>query len=203
MSKLYTCIDLKKFDEAIQTCTELLSLKARKASSGEIPTPEEKCIRAIIHGALQNYHDARTAKDDAALDSSKRTLARVRQLLDKMKSSMSDAWIYEVSAYFNEEMGRREDVFNDLMKEYRVLQSMNRWEDDPVKISHMTNLVKEIFSHHNSEGTKESLVKCKLLIKGVTKKIIGACCDSEPPKEVAELEKLLLDLEKIMPSNAK
>ena len=70
VSKLYVCIDLKKYDEAIQTCTELLNLRARKSSSVEIPPPEEKCIRAIVGGSLQNYHDARASIDDVALDSS-------------------------------------------------------------------------------------------------------------------------------------
>ncbi|KAL7537819.1 hypothetical protein ACHAXR_008103, partial [Thalassiosira sp. AJA248-18] len=201
VSKLYTCIDLKKYDEAIQTCTELLNLKARKSSSAEIPPPEEKCILAIVGGSLKNYHDARASSDEVALDSSKRTLARVRQLLDRMKSSMkSEAWLYEISSNFNEEMGWMEDVFNDLMKEYRTLQSLKGWEEDPTKISQMTNLAKGILSHHKSVGTKESLLKCKLLINGVAKKIRGAYCDSEQPKEVAELDALLTDLEKTMAS---
>ena len=198
MSKLYTCIDLKKYDEAIQTCTEILSLKARKNESDGILMPEEKCVRAIVGGALQNYHDAHSASDEVALDSSKRTLARVRQLLDQMKSVNSEAWLYEVSAYFNEEMGWREEVFNDLMKEYRTLQSAKGWEEDPAKITQMTNLVKDIYSHHKSEGTRGNLVKCKLLISGVSKKIRGASGDSEPPEEIAVLDTLILELEKTM-----
>ena len=199
MSKLYTCIDLKKYDEAIQTCHDLLSLKARLASSGDIPTPEEKCIRAIVGGSLKNYYHSRAASDDIALDSSKRTLARVKDLLEKMKLSMkSEAWIYEVSAHFNEEMGWREDMFNDLMKEYRMMLSTQGWENDPAKVSQMTNLVRDIFSHHVADGKKESLVKCKLMIKGVKKKIIDASCDTENPNEIAQLDELLLDLENKM-----
>lgn len=201
VSKLYVCMDLDKYDEAVQTCTELLNLRASKSSTVEIPTPEEKCIRAIVGGSLQNYRNARASSDDIALDSSKRTLARVRQLLEKMKSSVkSEAWLYEVSAYFNEEMGLKKDVFNDLMKEYRLVQSDKGWEEDPVKIAHMTNLVREIFNYRKEEGTKESLVKCKLLITGVMKRIRAASCDSGEPKEVAELDELLLDLEKAMAS---
>lgn len=204
MSKLYTCIDLKKYDEAIQTCTELLNLKARQKSSDGVPYPEEKCIKAIIGGSLENYHEARAASDEIALDSSKRTLARVKELLARLKSSMkSEAWLYEVSARFNEEMGWKDDVFDDLMKEYRTLQSVKGWEEDPTKIGQMTNLVKGIFSHHRAEGTKESLVKCKLLVNGVIKKICRACVDSEPPKEIYELETLLSDLETIMEADGK
>jgi hypothetical protein len=195
VSKLYTCIDLKKWDEAIQTCTEVLNLKARKNSSDEIPTPEEKVIRAILGGSLQNFHDARTSRETIALDSSRRTLARARQLLDKLKSSTSEVWLYEVSARFNEELGLMEDVVDDLMKEFRTLQSLKGWEDDPVSISKMTSLVKEIYAYHKATGMKEGLVKCKLLINGVNKKLRCASCDSEPPKEVAVLDALLSDLD--------
>ncbi|KAL9191303.1 hypothetical protein ACHAXT_001009 [Thalassiosira profunda] len=196
VSKLYTCIDLKKYDEAIQTCTELLNLQARKSSSNAIPNPEERCIKAIVGGSLQSYHDARESGDAVALDSAKRTLTRVKELLDRMKSSTkSETWLYDVSAYFNEEMGWKDDLFDDLMKEYRTLQSEKGWEEDPAKISQMVGLAKGIFAHHKAEGTKESLVKCKLLLNGVKKKIERASSDSEPPKEVAELDVLLSELE--------
>ena len=195
VSKLYTCIDLKKWDEAIQACSEVLNLKARKNSSDEIPLPEEKVIRAILGGSLQNYFEARTSSETIALDSSRRTLARARQLIDKLKSSTSEVWLYEVSARFNEEMGLIEDVYDDLMKEYRTLQSSKGWEDDPVSISKMTSLVKEIYAYHKAAGMNEGLVKCKLLIKGVNKKLRCASCDSEPPKEVAVLDALLSDLD--------
>lgn len=201
VSKLYTCIDLKKYDEAIQTCKELLNLRERKSSSQEIPTPEEKCIRAIVGGSLHNYHTARAANDAIALDSSKRTLVRVSELLDRMKScTKSEVWLYDLSAGFNEEMGRTEEVFNDLMKEYRTLQSVQGWEEDAAKVSQMTALVKDIFGHHKAAGSKESLVKCKLLINGVVKKVRSGCIDSEPPKEVAELDALLSDLDNAMSS---
>lgn len=192
MSKLYTCIDLKKFDEAIQTCNELLLLRARR---NEIPTPEEKCIRAIVGGSLLNYRDARAANDHIALDSSKRTLTRLKELLEKMKSSMkSEVWLYDVSACFNDEMGWKEDVFNDLMKEYRTLQSVSGWERDRSTISQMTTLVKELFAHHKAVGTQESIAKCKLMINGVAKKIRDASLDSVPPKELAELDAMISDL---------
>lgn len=203
VNKLYTCIDLKKYDEAIQACTELLNLKARSNSSKGVPALEEKCIRAIVGGSLQKYHDARRGGDEVALDSSKRTLERVQQLMDVMKSSLkSEAWLYEISAYFNEEMGQREEVFEDLMKEYRTLQSAGGWENDQAKISQMTSLVKGIYAHHKADGSRGSLVKCKLLINGVSKKIGSAHRDSEPPGEAMELDSLLLDLEESMASIA-
>jgi tetratricopeptide (TPR) repeat protein len=201
VSKLYTCIDLRKWDEAILTCTELLNLKARTNSSADIPMPEEKVIRAILGGSLQNYRNAHASGDKIALDSSRRTLARARQLLDKLKSSMkSEVWLYEVSARFNEEMGLTEDVYEDLMKKYRTLQTIKGWEDDPVSISKMTSLLKEIYAFHKATGIKEGLVKCKLLINGIAKKLRCANCDSELPKEVAVLDAMLSDLDHSMAS---
>ncbi len=186
---------MKKYDESIQTCTELLNLKARR---NEIPNPEEKCIRAIVQGTLQSYHDARNANDDIAFDSSKRTLLRLKKLLEKLKSSMtSEVWLYDVSARLNAEMGLAEEVFRDLMKEYRTLQSVKGWENDQTTISQMTSLVKELFIHHKAVGTKESMFKCKLMINGVAKKIRDASCDTAPPKELAELDVLLSDLKTV------
>lgn len=154
---------------------------------------------------MQNYHDALSLNDQVALDSSKRTIVRVRELLDKLKATTkSEVWLYEISAYVNDEMGWREEVFEDLMKEYRTLQAVSGWEEDTESISRMTNLVKEIYSHHKSVGTKASLFKCKLLVNGVVKKVRTACCDSDLPKEVEELDKLLAYLESdIATANAK
>ena len=192
---------MRKWDEAIQTCTELLNLKARINSSADIPSPEEKVIRAILGGSLLNFRDARASDEKIALDSSRRTLTRAKQLLDKMKSSMkSEVWLYEVSARFNEEMGLTEYVYEDLMKEYRTLQTVKGWEDDPVSISKMTSLVKEIYAFHKATGNKKDLVKCKLLVNGIAKKLLCANCESEPPKEVAVLNALLSDLDDSMAS---
>lgn len=190
---------MKKWDEAIQTCIELINLKARRNSSNDIPTLEEKVIRAIMGGSLHNFRDARASSDKIALDSSKRTLTRLRDLLDQFKSSTkAELWLYEISASFNEEMGLMEDVLDDLMKEYRTLQSVKRWENDTESISKMTNLMKEIYAYHKASGVKEGLVKCKFLINGVSKKLCRANCDSNMPMEVAELNGLLLEIENII-----
>lgn len=178
---------------------ELINLKARRNSSDDIPTLEEKVIRAIMGGSLHTFRNARASSDKIALDSSKRTLTRLRDLLDQLKSSSkSESWLYEISATFNEEMGLMEDVLDDLMKEYRTLQSVKCWENDTASISKMTSLVKEIYAYHKTAGVKEGLVKCKFLINGVSKKVCRANCDSDMPKEVAELNDLLLEIENII-----
>ena len=174
-------------------------MKSRTNAGEGIPPIEERCIRAIIGGTLHNYQQARSSKDLSSLDSSKRTLLRLRELLDKMVSTMkSEAWLYEVSALLNGEMGWTKDVFDDLMKEYRTLQSVQGWEADSYKICKMKNLMKDIFISHITEGTKESLTKCKFLLNGVVKKIRNACFDAEPPEELAELDTMVSKLDELL-----
>ena len=145
VSKLYTCIDLKKYDEAIQACHELIDLKARRNESEGVEPLEEKCVRAIVGGTVRKYQEAREAKDEIGIDSLKRTLIRVRALLDKIESSTKiEPWFYEISAHFNDELGWEEECYNDLMKEYRTLNSSKGWEEDAYKVYKMVNLMKDI-----------------------------------------------------------
>lgn len=179
-----------------QACNELIGLKARRKESEKVPMLEEKCIRAIIGGSLRMYEEATSTKNEYLVDSSKRTLLRVRDLLDKMQETMkSEAWLYEVSAHLNSVMGWKADVLADLMKEYRLMQSEN-WEQDPVRVAKMVDLIKDIFQCHRENGSKESLSKCKLLINGVKKKVIGSSdYSSEPPEELAVLESFISELD--------
>jgi len=194
-SKLYACIDLKKYDEAIQACVELINLKARRNESEGVEPLEEKCVRAIVGGTVRKYQEAREAKDEIGIDSSKRTLVRVRELLDKIESSTKiEPWFYELSAHFNEELGWEEECYNDLMKEYRTLNSSKGWEEDSVKVVKMVNLMRDISKHHKKTGTKESLTKAKLLLNGVVKKVRSAYNYTEPSKEAEELDAMLLEV---------
>jgi len=198
-TKLYACIDLKKYDEAIQACNQLLDMKARRNAAEGIPPLEERCIRAIIGGVLRNYDTARVSKDEACISSSKRSLLRLRELLDKMESSSKlEPWFYEVSAYFNGQMGWQEDVFNDLMKEYRAMQSAPGWEADPYRIHKMTLLMKDIFQWYLKDGSKESLTKCKFMLSGVAKKIRNYFDPSDPPKELADFDAMIEKLNELL-----
>ncbi|KAL7519666.1 hypothetical protein ACHAWX_004423 [Stephanocyclus meneghinianus] len=195
VSKLYTCIDLKKYDEAIQACNELLTLKARRNESEKVPMIEEKCVRAILCGSIRNYDEARSSCNDCSIDSSRRTLVRLRELLDRMQeSTKSEIWLYEVSAHLNSEIGLNEDILSDLMREYRAMQS-EKWEQEQTKVTKMVNLTKDIFRCHMKDGTVESLSKCKLMLNGVKKKIGDNCCETEPPKEIIQLESMVTELD--------
>ena len=198
-SKLYTCIDLKKYDEAIQACIELIHLKARRNESEGVEPLEEKCVRAIVGGTVRKYQEAREAKDEIGIDSSKRTLIRVRALLDKIESSTKiESWFYEVSAHFNEELGWEEECFNDWMKEYRTLNSSKGWEEDAYKVYKMVNLMKDISRYHKRSGTRESVTKAKFLLNGVVKKIRSAYNYTEPSKGAEELDALLVEVNQML-----
>lgn len=173
----------------------LLDLKANKNYEEQVPALEEKCVRAIVGGTLKRYHDSRN--DQTALDSARRSLLRVHDLLDRLGSSPNtEAWVWETFAYFNEQVGRDEQVLENLMKEYRALQSFQGWEKDETQIKKMTQVVSHITHFHQEDGSQESLVKCKFMIRGVINKIKSAHFDeSRIPTEVERLEKILKDVE--------
>lgn len=194
-SKLYTCIDLKKYDEAIQACQTLLDLKATTNYAEKIPDLEEKCVRAIVVATLKIFQDHR--EDKVALDSARRTLSRLHDLLDRMTSSAkAEPWVWETFAMFNEAVGRDEEVLENLMKEYRSLQANKGWETDQFQVQKVIQVVAHISHFHTSDGSKDSLIKCRFLLRGVINKIKQAYMDaSKIPSELEKLENILLDVE--------
>ena len=198
ISKLYTCIDLKKFDEATQACQQILDFKLKKNASEAIPHLEEKCVRAIVGGALVNFESATSNKDFVALDSARRTLARVRGLLQRLCSVSKEPWVYEVSAFFKNSIGMDDQVLEDLMKEYRALRSIRGWEVDEVQLAKVFSVVSLISEIHKREGNKEDLIKFKLLLNGVVNVIHASFSERKPPEEAKQLEKLRSEIEVLL-----
>lgn len=193
---MYTCIDLKKYDEALQACNQLLDFKAKKNASEAIPSLEEKVVRAIVGGSLVSYKEAIEGQDQAAIDSARRTLSRVRDLLTRLGStSKSEPWVWEVSAFFNETVGRDDQVLEDLMKEYRALQTIRGWETDNVALPKICRVVQQIHDIHKQGDSKEDLVKLKFLLKGVMKKVEAAYFNKEIPEEAKKLGEVLTEVE--------
>lgn len=190
ISKLYTCIDLEKHNEAVQSCNILLDFKSTKNMGEAIPPLEEKCVRAIVGGSIEAYRCARD--DKAALDSSRRTLTRVHDLLERLSSSSTtEAWIWETLSYFNSQIGRDEAVLENLLKEYRSLQACRGWEKDPGQVRRVSQVVMQIVQHQMEDGSKESLAKSKLLLSGVVRKIRAVYMnESEFPDDVSDLVQL-------------
>jgi tetratricopeptide (TPR) repeat protein len=188
VSKLYTCLDLEKFDEAIQACNMILDLKS---SSDQIPPLEARCVRAIVGGVLRKVGDDQG--DDLALESSRRTLSRVHQLLMRMSSSSdAGAWVFETMAYFHEQVGQDDRVLEDLMKEYRALQAVPSWEKEDFLVRKMCSVVSHAVEIHMREERRECLTKAKWLARGVVTKVRASRLDdsSRLPVEFQNLEKL-------------
>ena len=189
MNKLYICIDLKKFDEATQACIVLLDLKAKMSTQG-IPDLEERCVKAIVGGIIEQYVQAKNGEDDVSLDSVRRSLSRVHTLLERIRSSSSEAWVFETMAYFHEQIGQDKEVFDNLMKEYRSLISVRAWEKDDHQVRKVCQVVSQIV--HYQKDSKEDLVKSKFLLSGLVKRVDKARVDmSYVPEEISSLRALL------------
>lgn len=197
LNKLYICLDLSKYDEAVQACNTLLDLRASNKARDGIPPLEEKCVRGIVGGTLKNFNDNRS--NVIAFDSARRSLTRVHALLDRISSSSdAEAWVFETMAHFHEQTGNFKELIEDLMKEYRSLQAIPGWEKDDHLVKKVQAVVSQIVHLHQNDETKESLIKCSYLVRGVTQKIElarGIVDNKELPEEVEKLKKMLSDLE--------
>ncbi len=191
-SKLYTCLDLYKFDEAAQACNMLLDLRNSKTSQ-KVPDLEEKCIRAIVGGTVQNYISSKERNDKIALDSARRSLVRVQELLDRLSTSSSAPWVYETRAYLFDQVGLDMEVFENLMKEYRSLTSIRLWEKDDQQVQRVCRTVSQIVQYQR--GNKEELTKSKFLLAGVLKRITQSRSHGgNLPDDVKGVEDLLAEV---------
>lgn len=184
-SKLYTCIDLQKFDEAVQACHRLIDLQARKGDSSTVASLEEKCLRAIVTGALLEHHKAADGSDPSAIDSTRRTLKRVANLLDRTASvTKSNPWIFDLRAHFNECGGRNDHVVEDLMKEYRLLQRTEGWTLNHEHIREISGVALRIVALLEGQGSEESLIKSKFLLNGLITRLLSGDGKADANKDV-------------------
>jgi tetratricopeptide (TPR) repeat protein len=198
VSKLYTCLDLQKIDEAIQACNVILDLTDEKPASARGPVLEEKCIRAIVAGALLNFRENRS--DAVAQDSSRRTLTRVQGLLERISAtSQAKPWIFELIAAFYDQIGNNEKVLENLMKEYRLLQTSQGWERDDFQVVKICGLVSYAAQLHVRDGSRESLNKARFLLRGVVQKVrLARELDPKIPDEVIRAEKMLQEIDTLL-----
>ena len=191
-SKLFICLDLEKYDEAVQACNMLLDLKTTHSVKG-VPDPKEKCVRAIVGGTIRTYEKARSDKDQTAIDIELRRLTRVHGLLERIRTAVNEPWIFETMAYFHHNVGQDKQVYENLMKEYRALSSVRQWERDDYQVIKICQVISQIVDYQR--GSKEELMKSKFLVSGALKKIEKARADmGQNPDEIQNLEKLLEDI---------
>lgn len=191
------CLDLKKYDEAVQACNSILDLKNQMQAQDNIPPLEERCVRALVGGSIENFQSSRD--DPVATDSAKRSLTRVHALLNRLQSiNNPEPWLFETMAFFHEQIGGAggQQVIDNLMKEYRALQTVTMWEKDDDQINKICQVVSQISQLQRREGTKEALSKSKFLIRGVISKVKKSRIDAtKVPEGIVHLETLMADLE--------
>mmetsp|Transcript_11964 Transcript_11964/g.34283 ORF Transcript_11964/g.34283 Transcript_11964/m.34283 type:complete len:989 (-) Transcript_11964:591-3557(-) len=194
-SKLHVCLDLQKYDEAVQACNMLLDLKTTHSAEG-VPDPKEKCVRAIVGGAIGTFNDARSGGDESLMEMELRRLTRVHRLLERIRTSVNEPWIFETMAFFHHQVGQDKHVLENLMKEYRALSAVRAWERDDYQVNKICQVISQIVDYQR--GSKEELMKSKFLAAGALKKIEKARADivGQIPGEVQNLERLLADITK-------
>lgn len=131
VSKLYTCLDLQKFDEATQACNVILDLREAHAQSDGVPEIEEKCVKAIVGGTIRQFRTAQASPDKYSVESARRSILRVHGLLDRIGSTSASTmpWVFESLAYLHEEVGADDKALEYLMqvcnKESQLCASVN------------------------------------------------------------------------------
>ena len=197
VSKVYSCMDLQKYDEAIQGCFVLIDLKAKRNESEGVPPIEEKVVRAIVNASVSHYNSALKSNDTPAIDSSKRTLSRVRDLISRIQQTSKESWLFEVSAFFNECIGRSDQAVGDLMKEYRSLVSFRGWETDSSMLPRICRVLSQILEIHLEDGDLAALKKLKFLVNGVIKKVNAAYFDATklPSASIDALQRIQKNVE--------
>jgi len=190
ISKLYTCLDLSKLDEAIQACNMLIDLRTKNPST--VPFVEEKCVRAIVGSSINAHKEAENK------DSTSRTLGRVKELLEKL-SNLSDAepWVFEVLAFFNMTTGQDEKALDSLLQELRTLRAVSGWEKDDTKVSEiakLATLIHDVYESAEDAMIPQNRLKCRFLLRSLIQGIERARVGDLPPDMVA-LQGLLKELE--------
>mmetsp|Transcript_21651 Transcript_21651/g.60269 ORF Transcript_21651/g.60269 Transcript_21651/m.60269 type:complete len:138 (-) Transcript_21651:1190-1603(-) len=128
------------------------------------------------------------------MQSARRSLMRLHDLLQTLSTSLKDPWVYETLAYFNEQIGDDDAVLENLMKEYRSLQTVRGWEKDDYEVIKVSRVVKQIVAFQRQ--TPKDIAKSKFLVRGVVNSIKAARVDLPThPTEISELESLLAELD--------
>lgn len=158
---------------------------------------EEKCVRAIVGGVILDFKEKKETASTTqvgALEASRRSLTRVLDLLERLSAASKEPWIFETMAYFYSQVGHDEKVLENLMKEYRSLQSVRGWEKDDALVHKVCQVVTHIVRLQPADS-KEKVAKSKFLLSGVVKRVQQSRMDkTNVPEEVGLLEQLLAEV---------
>jgi hypothetical protein len=190
-----------------------------RAKSDRVPPLEEKCVRAIVKGCILRYCEVEQnlagyvdeATSAASTESAQRTLNRVNELVSTLLSTAksSDTWIYEVSNSLHKSVGLQSTILEDLMKEYRALQSQVGWETNDAIFGKICRVIDDLASLHIGECTSgeirkfkmskdavDGLKKFRYLLQGVVRKVRTAYFDPSkaPIIQIGKLEDYLEEI---------
>jgi len=194
VGKLNTCIDLDKYDEAMQACTELLGLRKRAPAEKEVPEVEERAVRAIVQGVLRGNEAA--GGDAVAADSCARSVQRLGALLAELRRASGAPWIYRLQTEFEARRGRPDLILENLLKEYRALLTIPGWETDDLERPKVCQVVEQIVDLQCSMEDRKEWTKAKYLVRSVGTRIGSKYFDkTKEPKEVEEMHTKLQDIE--------
>jgi tetratricopeptide (TPR) repeat protein len=140
INKMFVCMDLGKFDEAMQCCHQMIDFK-KTATSKDLIGMEpvsEKVVRGLVGGVLGQLLEAEKlfegVTDDATgaatLDSKRRSVKRLGELISRVTGVVKgEAWVWEVYLKYGEAVGKGDDFEIDcLAKSHRIVTNMVKWD---------------------------------------------------------------------------
>ena len=209
LNKLYVCMDLSKYDEAIQACNELLNFKQRKDLGKDVVDMEEKVIKAILTGVVSELRKAQETSDGPRADCAKRSVERFEELLDRICSEMkTEPWVHEAYANFRNVTNQGDEaVLDALMKCHRTLTlSYSGWEKDEAKYTKVVEILSKIATIHSKhdrrvklgdQAWKTALRQNAMLIDGVCKRVKKAHeFEGIVPQQIEKLHRLVKAMRK-------
>eukprot|EP00520_Triparma_pacifica_P006403 CAMPEP_0118664364 /NCGR_PEP_ID=MMETSP0785-20121206/17966_1 /TAXON_ID=91992 /ORGANISM="Bolidomonas pacifica, Strain CCMP 1866" /LENGTH=843 /DNA_ID=CAMNT_0006558251 /DNA_START=139 /DNA_END=2667 /DNA_ORIENTATION=+ len=182
INKLYVCMDLGKWDEAVQAVHTLLDFKTQNSTMKDIPDMDERVVRGLVTEtikALEVVLRDGKGKDSGDYKAKIKTCERVGEMLGRISSVVkTEAWVWEAYAEFNERLMRGETkVMDCLMKVHRCLSAKVWGAGDDEGIEKLCKLTVKICGMHMKEEgrgeqeLKQSRAKAKFLARNVVKKL--------------------------------
>ena len=195
VNKLYICMDLMKYDEAIQVQMQLLDFKTEKNTMKEIPDVDEKVIKALVGCSVTKYQEAikemteMTASGNytsesmemltiiATVDSSKRTIQRVGELLGRISSVIkTEAWVWQIYAVYNQTLNRGDERIIDCLQKCQRALTVKNYENDVDKLNKVCDVtirICNLFMKEQDDEQKKTmnLNNARYALKAIAKKI--------------------------------
>jgi hypothetical protein len=148
---------LKRYQEACQ-----LVPRQHQSQPHPHPQPPSADVKNVEYRPSSSSSNAERSAA-AAMESARRSLTRVHDLLERLTATIKDPWIFETVAFFHANLGKDEEqIHANLMKEYRSLQSVRGWEKDDIQVERVCRVVSQIvrFSlEAQSSSSSSSLIR--------------------------------------------